>query len=133
LILVDTSAWVEYLRSTGSAVHLELRRLIARDAPLATTDPVVMELLAGARDGAHVRTLRRLLLRFDHLPIEGLGDYEGAAAIYRWCRDKGDTVRSLIDCLIATVAIREGAPVLEQDRDFKVIAAHTELKLQMRR
>jgi predicted nucleic acid-binding protein len=42
-------------------------------------------------------------------------------------------VRSLIDCLIAAVAIREGAPVLERDRDFTIIAAHTELRLQMRR
>ncbi len=132
MILVDTSAWVEYLRATGSAVHHELRELIANDAPLATTDPVVMELLAGARDSAHVRKLRRLLLRLDHLPIDGLGDYERAAAVYRSCRDKGQTVRSLIDCLIATVAIREGAPVLEQDRDFKVIAAHTELRLHTR-
>lgn len=132
MILVDTSAWVEYLQATGSAAHLELRELIANDALLATTDPVLMELLAGARHGAHVRKLHRLLLRYDHFPIDGLGDYERAAAVYRSCRDKGQTVRSLIDCLIATVAIREGVPVLEQDRDFKVIAANTELRLHTR-
>ena len=131
MILVDTSAWVESLRATGSAVHVELRKLIANEAPLATTDPVVMELLAGARDGAQVGRLRRLLLRFDHLGVEGLGDYERAAAVYRSCRDKGRTVRSLVDCLIATVAIREQVPVLEQDRDFDGIAGHTERRLHL--
>ena len=131
MILVDTSAWVEYLRATGSAVHVELRKLIANEAPLATTDPVVMELLAGAREGAQDGGLRRLFLRLDHLSVEGLGDYERAAAVYRSCRDKGRTVRSLVDCLIATVAIREQVPVLEQDRDFDVIAAQRELRLHL--
>ena len=48
MILVDTSAWVEYLRATGSPVHLRLRRLIADEDDLATTEVVIMELLAGA-------------------------------------------------------------------------------------
>ena len=37
MILVDTSAWVEYLRATGSAVHVELRELIA-NVPLLEQD-----------------------------------------------------------------------------------------------
>lgn len=107
-----------------------MRKLIENDAPLATTDPVVMELLAGARDGTHFRKLRRLLLRFDHFPIDGLGDYE-RAAVYRSCRGMGKTLHSLVDCLIAAVAMREGVPVLQRDRDFETIAAHTELGLHM--
>jgi predicted nucleic acid-binding protein len=132
VILVDTSAWVEYLRATGSPAHLELRELIASGAPLATTDPVVMELLAGARDDDHVRQLQRLLLGLDHIPVAGLADYERAAALYRSCRERGQPVRSLIDCLIATVAIRERVPVLEQDRDFRMISTHTDLRLHIR-
>jgi predicted nucleic acid-binding protein len=44
VIVVDTSAWVEFLRKTGSAVHLLLRRLIEETAELAITEIVVMEL-----------------------------------------------------------------------------------------
>ena len=129
MILIDTSAWVEYLRATGSLIHTEVRRLIEREADLATTDPVVMEVLAGARDEDHAKDLRRLLARFRHLPVEGLTDYEGAATVYRSCRVLGSTPRSLVDCLIAAVAIREDARILHQDRDYDTIAAHTQLRL----
>ena len=56
-------------------------------------------------------------------------DYEAAAALYRRCRRQGETVRKLLDCLIAAVAIRAGTPILHNDRDFDVLARHTELQL----
>lgn len=128
-ILVDTSAWVEFLRGTGSRVNIRVRELMETGARLATTDVVVMELLAGARSENRSKELRRFLLRFDHLPSEGLADFERAAGIYRTCRQRGSTVRSLFDCLISTVAIRERIPVLTHDRDFEVIATHTPLEI----
>lgn len=128
MILADTSAWIEFLRATGSPAHLRLRQLIADDGDLATTDLVVMELLAGAAED-RVGRLRRLLTSFEHLPVEGLADFEAAAELYRRCRRHGDTVRVLSDCLIAAVAIRTGARVLHQDRDFDVLAKYTPLQL----
>src|SRR6266508_3291994 len=82
-VLADTSAWVEYLRGTGSPAHLELRRLIAGEAAVVTTEVVVMELLAGASDDEELTRLSRLLGRFELLPVEGLADYEGAAELDR--------------------------------------------------
>ena len=64
MILVDTSAWVEYDRATGSTVDRRLTELIATDAELAVTEPVVMEVVAGARNDQREKDLRRLLLRF---------------------------------------------------------------------
>lgn len=129
MTVVDSSAWVEFLRATGSAAHRRLRTLIEDESPLATTDVVVMELLAGARDEARVRVLRRFLLRFDHVPTEGLADFEEAASLYRRCRRGGEAVRSLSDCLVAAVAVRAGAPVLAHDRDFETIARNSSLEL----
>ena len=129
MILADTSAWVEYLRATGSPMHLRLRDLIAGDGELATTEVVTMELLAGAAAQDEVVRLRRLLLRFQLLPVEGLADYEAAADLYRRCRGGGETLRKLTDGLIAVVAIRHGAAVLHRDHDFDVIARHTPLLL----
>jgi len=63
MILADTSAWVEYDRATGSQVDERLVELIATDGPLAVTEPVIMEVLAGARSDAREDQLRRLLLR----------------------------------------------------------------------
>jgi len=48
VILADTSAWVEFDRATGSAVDRRMAELIASDGPLAVTEPVLMEVLAGA-------------------------------------------------------------------------------------
>jgi predicted nucleic acid-binding protein len=129
VILADTSAWVEYLRATGSPAHLRLRDLIAGEGELVTTEVVVMELLAGATTTERVTQLRRLLGRFDILPIQGLADYEAAAELYRRCRARGGTVRKLTDCLIAVVALRSGAAVLHRDHDFEVIARHTPLRV----
>jgi predicted nucleic acid-binding protein len=122
--LVDSSAWVEFLRSTGSDTHRAVRQLLKDDAPLHTTDVVVMEVLAGARDDDHHQQLRRLLARCEYLPIEGLASYETAAGLYRACRRAGETVRSLTDCLIGAVALRSRVSVLHNDRDFDVLARY---------
>ena len=130
MILVDTSAWIEYLRATGSPVHRRVRRLVETGEAIATTEPVVMEVLAGARDSAHLRSLRRLLTGCELLPVEGLLAWERAAGIWRICRRAGgETVRSLTDCLIADVALGARVPVLHADRDFEVIARSTDLQL----
>jgi predicted nucleic acid-binding protein len=129
VILVDTSAWVEYLRATRSRVDDRLRRLIAEDAALAITDVVVMEVLAGARDDGHEGRLRSLLARCEFLATQGPGDYEDAAQLHRWCRQSGSTPRALTDCLIAVVALRCGAELLHRDRDFTLIAKQVPLKL----
>lgn len=124
MTLVDTSAWVEYLRATGSRSHHAVRRLLEDDAKVHTTDVVVMEVFAGARDGEHLDRLRRLLSRCEYVPVEGLGDFEQAAALYRTCRRSGETVRALTDCLIAAVAMRADLAILHADRDFDVLARH---------
>jgi predicted nucleic acid-binding protein len=126
--LADTSAWVEYLRATGSPAHLRLRRLIADGDDLVTTEVVVMELLAGASNDQLAR-LGRLLGRFELLPVEGLADYEAAAGLYRRCRRAGETVRKLTDFLIAVVAMRAGAALLHRDQDFEAIARHAPLRV----
>jgi predicted nucleic acid-binding protein len=127
-ILADTSAWIEYLRATGSPVHLKMRQLVAEEWDLVTTDAVVLELLSGVQE-EEVDRLRSMLLRFDHLPTHNLADYEKAAEMYRQCRRGGETIRSITDCLIAAVAVRTDAQLLHRDRDFDVLARHTPLKV----
>jgi predicted nucleic acid-binding protein len=126
VILVDTSAWVEFLRDTGSAACERVDELL--DDEIATCDPIRMEVLAGARGDAHLADLRRLLARATVLPT-GPTDYESAATLFRTCRQRGETVRRLLDCLIAAVAIRADVPVLQADADFAALARHTPLRL----
>ena len=86
-----------------------------------------MEMLAGARSERHLAKLRRLIAIATVLPTEPV-HYEDAAMLYRRCREGGDQVRKLIDCLIAAVAIRAEVPVLHRDKDFDSLARHTELQ-----
>lgn len=129
MILVDSSAWIELLRGTRSPVHLSLKAALHGGGEIATTDVVVMEIVAGARDEADRDWLRRLLYGQRFLAVDGPSDYETAAELYRLCRAAGETPRKLTDCLIAAVAIRNDAELLCQDADFLTIARHAPLRL----
>ncbi len=129
MIVIDTSAWVEFLRDTGSWQCERVDGLLDRE--FAISDAIRMELLAGARDDRHLRQLRGLAARATALPTEP-SDYDHAAAIYRGCRRSGETVRRLVDCLIAAVALRHDAEVLHADRDFEAIARHSSLRVVSR-
>ncbi|MBO0714133.1 MAG: PIN domain nuclease [Acidimicrobiales bacterium] len=122
MILADTSAFLEYDRGTGSTVDRRMVDLIKDEGPLAVTEPVVMEVTAGARTDEREAALRRLLLRFGLLGFDSGVDFDGAMRIYRACRQAGVTPRGLIDCMIATVALRNGATLLAADADLLRVA-----------
>lgn len=128
-MVVDTSAWIEFLRDTGSPTCEAVDRLLGT-ADLAITDAISMEVLAGARDERHLADLRGLLARCTTLPT-GPADYDRTAAMYRTCRRSGDTVHRLIDCLTAAVAVEADAAVLHADADFAVLATHTSLRVHV--
>ncbi len=127
MILVDTSAWIAYLRRDGSTANVAVRSALDDDR-VAITDIVQLELLAGARNPRHLVELRQMVAAVVHLPIAAALDADAAADLYRTCRRNGETPRQLNDCLIAAVALRHDVPVLHADRDFEVMARHTPLQ-----
>jgi predicted nucleic acid-binding protein len=122
VILADTSAWVEFDRGTGSPVNRRLKELIESGGSLAVTEPVLMEVMAGARDDARAGDLRRLLLRCALLRFDAAADFDAAATIYRSCRRAGVTPRGMVDCVIASVANRHRAVLLSADHDLVHVA-----------
>jgi predicted nucleic acid-binding protein len=122
VILVDTSAWVEYDRATASPVDRRLTELITSDAPVAVTEPVVMAVVAGARSDERAEDLRQLLRRFQLLRFDATVDFDAAARIYRACRRVGITPRGMVNCMIASVAHRSGASLLARDADLARVA-----------
>jgi len=128
-VVVDTSAWIEYLRQTGSPHNLAIRKAIREADELLVVEPAYLELLAGPRDDAGVREIHRFVNQFEIVTIAPLVDSVLAAELYRACRRKGETVRTMIDCLIAAIALRRRAAVLAKDQDFEVLARHTPLRL----
>ena len=98
-------------------------------ARVATTDLVLLEVLAGAQTQDRQDRWQGLLYACEYLRSQPPLDFEAGAAIYRTCRRGGETVRALSDCVIAAVAMRCKAAVLAKDRDFETIARHVELEL----
>ena len=130
VIVVDTSAWVDFFRGHLNPVSSLLRRLLAEKADLAITETILMEVLAGTKSADSLAQVRAELIGRPILQLEGVADVEEAARIYRACRAAGETLRSQLDCLIAVPTIRHGATLLQNDRDFQTIARHSALKLE---
>lgn len=131
MILIDTSAWIEYFRATGSATAIEVRRLLSTEPDrIVMCEPVAMEILSGAVDDDKHAKLEQLVNGLPSLKIDDAVDFRSAAAIYRTARRAGQTIRSINDCLIAAVSIRHGASIIHRDADFEAIAAITGLEAQ---
>ena len=122
-MIADTSAWVEFLRATGSRCDLRLRKALRAEQTVWVPSVVLQELLQGARNPAQ---FARLEVQLERLPgLDELSPRDmarDAALLYARCRWQGFTVRSPNDCVVAACAIATGLPVLAQDRDFENIA-----------
>ena len=128
MILADTSAWIEFLRRTGSTTA-EAMRARFQAVEVATTDIVVLEVLAGTTDAARLSAWERALDACTFLAQEPRLDAVEAADLYRRCRQSGESPRQLTDCLIAAVALRNEVELLHRDKDFDVIARHSGLRV----
>jgi predicted nucleic acid-binding protein len=119
MILADTSAWVSFLRGGTATDHAAIRTAIdARH--LVLCEPVYAEIMAGVRDH-EVGDVERELARYEMIPTTW-SDWETAATLKRLAARRGLTIRTMVDCLIASIALRTGSTVLHQDRDFERIA-----------
>jgi predicted nucleic acid-binding protein len=128
VVIADSTIWIDFFagRATPEALWLK-RELSLQDVGL--TDLSFCEVLQGVR---HDADFRRTHLRLASLPILNCGGEELAVASaqnYRMLRARGFTVRKTIDCLIATLCIREGHFLLHRDRDFDPFEAHLGLKV----
>lgn len=129
MILVDSSVWIAYLRDDGTPAVDALAGLLDAGAETAITEPVMMELLAGARRPAEFARVEALVNGLPLMRIEPATDYPDAARLYRASAMNGHPIRSLNDCLIAAVALRRDVPLLQQDRDFAYLAEISPLRL----
>jgi predicted nucleic acid-binding protein len=90
MILVDTSAWIEYFRATGSVASVEVRHLLCEEADqVAMCEPVAMEILSGAIDDSKYAKLEQLVNGLPSLSLDNAVDFRVAAGIYRAARRGG--------------------------------------------
>jgi predicted nucleic acid-binding protein len=126
LILVDTSVWIDFLRSPPGRSGAELKRMIEEVEPIALTGVVVSEILQGlTRD---VNRVERYLSSWDMLEPRRFSTYREAAAISRLARSRGISLTTT-DALIAAVALEHRASLFSSDKDFSRVARITALRL----
>lgn len=125
MTLVDTSVWIEVFRKTKP---LDLESVVSFD-DVVTCLPIVQEVLQGFRDENAFRLARDAMnaLPIVESPLD-LAVFLEAAQLYRLARRSGLTVRSSVDCLIATCAMRHDLEVIHRDRDFDVLAQVSSLR-----
>lgn len=125
MIVVDTTVWVDFFHDRDRAHVDELATLIETDAGVALTDLI----LQGISTERQVRLVEQHLGAFDILRLGELDDFRRAARLYRTVRRRGITIRKTVDCLIASVCIRDDASILHNDADFDHLARCTPLRI----
>lgn len=119
MLLVDTSAWIELFRRPP---QIRFEESIDLDE-VVTCLPVIQEVLQGFREERAYRLAREAMLALPRVESPLVIDVvEEAANLYRSARRAGVTVRSGVDCVIATCAIRNDLEVVHVDRDFDALA-----------
>jgi len=129
-ILVDTSAWSQWLRQDvrySNPITNLLERCFQRNEEIHLTALVVQEVLQGLRQEKEFQRVRHFLDAFPLLSVDR-DQAVLAAKIRRQCAVKGITASS-VDCQIAAVAIAYDCSLLSADKDFDHIARITELQL----
>jgi predicted nucleic acid-binding protein len=128
VVLVDTSVWINYFKAFETQASLFLKQNLS-NVIIATCPVVLQEVLQGIVSDHEFGKVNSYLNTL--FPLTGNG-YEFAydsARLYRSLRKKGVTIRKPNDCLIATYAIYYKIALLQDDRDFELIAQHSTLKL----
>ncbi len=116
--LVDTSAWIEYLRPGLSEIGERVEALVLGD-DAAWCDMVLLELWNGARGQAQKRTLEDLRATAHHLETTD-EVWKLACRLATRCRDQGKTFPRA-DILVTACALHHGIELEHKDTHFDEI------------
>jgi len=118
MILIDTSAWIEFLRPRGIPVVKERVAAYLSADDGAFTCPIRFELLSGAKD-SEIADVEAVLSLCRHIPFDA-ECWTTAARIERDLRRHGISVPR-DDVFVATVALRTKTTVVCRDSHFDLI------------
>jgi predicted nucleic acid-binding protein len=130
MILVDSSVWIDFFRGkvTTQAAYLDQALRLAQ-TEIAIADLILLEILQGFRSHEEASIALSSFNEMDCVELGGKFLAVRAARNFRQLRQKGVTIRSTIDCMIATFCIEEGIPLLHNDRDFDPFEQHLGLQV----
>ena len=128
MMIVDTTVWVDFFRGRAGPHVDMLESALSEGQDICICGVILTETLQGIRRDEDYARTARLLDDLLFLPMTR-ETFVRAADVYRALRRKGITVRKPVDCMIASVAIEHGVPLLHHDRDFDPIEEHFGLQV----
>jgi predicted nucleic acid-binding protein len=122
MILIDSSVWIDYFKGVKNTQTEQLDGLLAdADDELGVADLVVFEVMRGFPSPKAKRHAQALLLSTRVVEIGGLDNALLAAEHFSVLRQRGYTIASPIDVLLASYCITHGYTLLHRDADFDVM------------
>jgi len=128
MVLVDTTVWIDFFAARSSPHVAALESLIERREDICICGIILTEVLQGIRKDSEFQKTRDLFNNLIFLPMH-YPVFLRSADIFRKLRSKGITIRKSLDCMIASVAIENDIPLLQNDKDFQPIEKHCSLKV----
>lgn len=128
MVIVDTTVWIDYFRGRRTAQTRWLDQALGVTR-VGLCDLILCEILQGMPSDADAAAVLAQMSSFDLLDTGGMDLAVESARNYRRVRARGHTVRRTIDCLIATLCLREGHELLHNDRDFDPFEAMLGLRV----
>ena len=112
---------MDFLNGFPSPAADAVAELLQGDDDVCTCGLVVAEVFQGLRRDQGRDAIRRSFEDMTYLEPPGIHLYLRAAEVYRALRERGKTVRSTVDCIIAAIAEASGCDLLARDRDMDAI------------
>jgi predicted nucleic acid-binding protein len=128
MILIDTSAWIEFFRRRGDVAVKSRVAGMVETGDAAFCGPVLYELLLGARPTE--APLIRQALGFCRLLDFPVAAWELGAALEKSMRQKGIAIPR-DDILVAATALHNDVPLYSTDKHFQTIAEYSASKLRL--
>ncbi len=126
MILIDSSAWIEYFRPQGLYTARQAVMEAIRNDEVAAHGIVRVEIVAFARSESDRQKLASDFAAFHWLgPTEE--DFDGAIELGFELRRQGLTIPTT-DLIIAATALRADCQLYHLDGHFEQIAAHSPLR-----
>lgn len=127
MVLVDTTVWIDFFANSSFPHVQKLEALLINSEDLCICGIILTEVLQGIRNDSEFRRTRDLFNNLIFLPMRH-SIFLRSAEIYRSLRQKGITIRKSMDCMIASVALENEIPLLDNDKDFDPIEKHFGMK-----
>jgi len=127
MVVIDTSAWIEFLNDTGHEIVSVLEYALDNEL-ICLGDLVYCEVLQGIKNKRELNRVKSLFSTLQRDAVGGFDICERAAENYKHLRSTGVTVRKTIDVIIGTFCLENGHEIIHNDRDFKHMEEHLGLK-----